>query len=141
VRTSGRPMVKISRDLGINDKTLWNWVSAAKEAEGDVESKAPKQLTMTEREELRQLRRENALLREEREILKKAAANSTGQGNSRWKTEAGERNPSVLRGRAFRRRAMPFRSACENPSRGVPLGKYCLRRRLVFSFVPRCQGL
>jgi transposase len=74
VRTSGRPMVKISRDLGINDKTLWNWVSAAKEAEGDVEIKAPKQLTMTEREELRQLRRENALLREEREILKKAAA-------------------------------------------------------------------
>jgi transposase len=74
VKTSGKPMVRISRDLGINDKTLWNWVAAAKEAQGEVESKPLKQLTMTEREELRQLRRENALLREEREILKKAAA-------------------------------------------------------------------
>ncbi len=25
--------------------------------------------------------------------------------------------------------------------RSVPLGKYCLSSRLVFSFVPRCQGL
>ena len=74
-------------------------------------------------------------------LAKKAVVSSTSQGNTRWKTEAGERNASVFRGRSFRRRAIPFKSACENPSSGVPFGKYCLSRRLVFSFVPRCQGL
>ena len=74
-KTSGKSMVKVAQGLGLNDKTLWNWVQAAKEAEGQGENQSEgKKLTISEREELRQLRRENALLREEREILKKAAA-------------------------------------------------------------------
>ncbi len=39
-------------------------------------------LSTQEREELSRLRRENKVLREEREILKKAAVGSTGQCNT-----------------------------------------------------------
>jgi transposase len=68
-------MVQVARGIGVSDKTLWNWVQATREAEGQAnEQHAGPKVTMSEREELRQLRRENALLREEREILKKAAA-------------------------------------------------------------------
>jgi transposase len=134
---AGRTPESLAKEFEPSAVTIRKWVAQAAIDDGQRADG----LTTEEKQELQRLRREVRVLREEKEILRKAAANSTGQGNSRWKTEAGERNPSVLRGRAFRRRAMPFRSACENPSRGVPLGKYCLRRRLVFSFVPRCQGL
>jgi transposase len=52
------------------DRTLSAWV---KQAELDAGLRSDG-LTTAEREELRRLRRENRILREEREILKKAAA-------------------------------------------------------------------
>jgi transposase len=62
----------VARRLGINETTLRNWVAdhLAEEARGS-DSLA---IAVTEREELRQLRKENAELRTEREILRKAAA-------------------------------------------------------------------
>ena len=69
VRTSGRPVKEIAKDLGVSDQSLSNWV---KRVEIDA-GRAPG-VTTEEREELRKLRRENRVLREEREILKKAAA-------------------------------------------------------------------
>jgi transposase len=69
VRTSGRPVKEIAKDLGVSDQSLSNWV---KRVEIDA-GRAPG-VTSEEREELRKLRRENRILREEREILKKAAA-------------------------------------------------------------------
>ena len=69
VRSSGRPVKEIARDLGVSGKSLHTWV---KRADIDV-GRAPG-LTTEDREELRKLRRENRVLREEREILKKAAA-------------------------------------------------------------------
>jgi hypothetical protein len=46
----------------------------------------------------------------------------------------------VLLGRSFSWRATALSLAWLNPDISVPLGKYCLRRRLVFSLLPRCHG-
>jgi transposase len=71
VNVGDRSMSQVSRDLGLRMNTLWEWVH---QAEVDAGKGEPEELTTTEREELKQLRRENARLREEREILKKATA-------------------------------------------------------------------
>ena len=60
---------QLAYELGISDQTLRSWVKRAEIDRGEWEG-----LTTKEREELRKLRRENKILREEREILKKAAA-------------------------------------------------------------------
>jgi transposase len=59
----------LAHELGIADQTLHNWIKQAETDRGEREG-----LSTEEREELRRLRRENRILREEREILKKAAA-------------------------------------------------------------------
>lgn len=69
VKSSGDSIRQVAKDLGISDQTLRNWVNQA-----DVDAGKREGLTTEERTELRQLRKENRRLREEREILKKAAA-------------------------------------------------------------------
>lgn len=69
VQTLGRSIRSLAADLGIAEQTLRNWVRQAAIDAGKREG-----LTTTEREELQRLRRENRILHEEREILKKAAA-------------------------------------------------------------------
>jgi transposase len=69
IRAGHKPLSEIAKDLGVTDQTLRNWVRQADVDEGSREG-----LTSSEKEELRQLRRENRVLREEREILRKAAA-------------------------------------------------------------------
>ena len=69
VRSSGRPPAQIARDLGCCTETLKSWMRQTAINEGKAEG-----LTSEEREELRRLRREVRILREERDILKKAAA-------------------------------------------------------------------
>jgi|SRR5215212_7278978 len=64
-----KPVRQLAYELGISDQTLRNWIKQAEIDRGQREG-----LTTKEREELRRLRRENKILREEREILKKAAA-------------------------------------------------------------------
>jgi transposase len=71
VRTGNKPIAVVARDLGINEGTLGNWVAADRRVRG--EQPADK-LNETERQELLRLRRDNAQLRMEKEILKKAAA-------------------------------------------------------------------
>jgi transposase len=72
VRTSDRPRVEIARSLGISDSTLSNWVRA--EQDRQERDRDPEALTESERLELRRLRRENAQLQMDMEILRKAAA-------------------------------------------------------------------
>ena len=68
VQTSGRSLSEIARDLGIAVSTLGKWVAAHKEAEL---LSGPH---MDTAKEMARLRRENELLRQERDLLKKAAA-------------------------------------------------------------------
>ncbi len=68
-RANEQPRSQIARDLGISVWTLRNWIKRAEIDAGEREG-----LSSDEREELRRLKRENRILREEREILKKAAA-------------------------------------------------------------------
>ncbi len=73
VRSGGLTQSQVSRDLGVSTFTLRNWLRQTETDSGEREG-----LTTDEREELRRLRRENRLLREEREILKKAAVGRGG---------------------------------------------------------------
>ena len=67
---AGRNAGELSREFECSAQAIRNWVRRADLDEGRREDG----LTTDERDELRRLRRENRQLREEREILKKAAA-------------------------------------------------------------------
>lgn len=68
-KSGDRSIPQLAKDLGVADQTLRNWIEQAEIDAGQREG-----LTSSEREELRRLRREAKVLREEQEILKKAAA-------------------------------------------------------------------
>lgn len=72
---SGRTTAEVAREIGLRADTLRNWVQ---QAEGRVGMKAETVASTASRteqeEEIRQLRREVELLKEERDFLKKAAA-------------------------------------------------------------------
>ena len=70
-QTSEKSIPQIARELGIRDQALRDWV---KQSAIDAGQGRPGELTTEEREEPRRLRRENPVLRQERAMLKKAAA-------------------------------------------------------------------
>src|SRR3954453_3807426 len=72
-RTGKGSVAEVARDLQMNDTTLGNWVKAERAERGEPDSSGLLPLTAEERAELTRLRRENARLKSEREILKKAA--------------------------------------------------------------------
>ena len=70
VLDEGKTVAAVARDLGLTESSLRNWVEHARADR----SKGKTGLTTAEREELARLRKENRILAEERDILKKAAA-------------------------------------------------------------------
>ncbi len=74
-RSSGKSQREVAKDLGISSNSLREWIKR-----GDLDSgQRTDGLTSDERAELARLRRENRVLAEEREILKKAAAFFAGE--------------------------------------------------------------
>ena len=75
-RAEGVSLRQIGRELGIGPALLWQWAEKLDgRGTGPVAEPAPGRLPgETVDEENRRLRRENAILRQEREFAKKAAA-------------------------------------------------------------------
>jgi transposase len=69
VRETGHPIARIAKDLGINPGTLANWVALDRQAKD-----GNGRLSEDERIELARLRRENAELAMERDVLKRSVA-------------------------------------------------------------------
>ena len=69
VRSSDRSIAEVARELGIYDSSLGNWVRQDQIDRGEREG-----LSSDERARLSELERENARLRMERELLKRAVA-------------------------------------------------------------------
>jgi transposase len=71
-----RSVAEVARELGMNAEVLRSWKRRMNSGDGaPVADVFPGNGKLTSQdEELRRLRRENAILREEREILKKATA-------------------------------------------------------------------
>ena len=70
VRETGRPVAQVAKDLGINEGTLGNWVNADRRRRGEGDGA----LGEDERAELARLRKENAELAMERDVLKRSVA-------------------------------------------------------------------
>jgi transposase len=70
VRETGKPIAEVARDLGIKEGTLGNWVNADRRRRGDGTGL----LDEDERAELVRLRKENAELTMERDVLKRSVA-------------------------------------------------------------------
>jgi transposase len=69
VRETGKPVAQVARDLGISAGTLANWVNEDRRRRGDGT-----ELGEDERAELARLRKENAELAMERDVLKRSVA-------------------------------------------------------------------
>ncbi len=69
VRQSGNSVASVARDLDLTQTAVRAWVKQA-----DVDAGHREGLTSAQLAELAQLRKENRVLREERDILKRATA-------------------------------------------------------------------
>jgi transposase len=77
VRETGKPIAQVARDLGINEGTLGNWVNADKRRRSDGSGA----LDEDERAELARLRKENAELAMERDVLIRITKSPRFEGN------------------------------------------------------------
>jgi transposase len=77
VQTSGRTQREIAGELGIGLSTLVRWVGRSRDWRAVDPAAAGSEVTA----ELKRLRRENEILRQERDILKKATAFFVREGS------------------------------------------------------------
>jgi transposase len=77
-QTSGRSRREIASDLGIGLSTLRNWIDRRRDRQME---QPPPERQEDMAAELKRLRRENEVLRQEREILKRATAFFAKEGS------------------------------------------------------------
>jgi transposase len=70
VRERGKPVAQVARELGINEGTLGKWVAKDRRAHAGGDGA----LSDSDAPELARLRRENAELAMERDVLKRSVA-------------------------------------------------------------------
>ena len=75
--TSGRTQREIAEDLGIGLSTLVRWIGRSRDREEGAGAAAETEMAA----ELKRLRRENEILRQERDILKRATAFFAKEGS------------------------------------------------------------
>ena len=68
-RNSGKSIAQVARDLGIGETAVRRWV-----AQAEIDNGRRPGLTTEEHAELVALRKENRVLREERDLLRRATA-------------------------------------------------------------------
>jgi transposase len=69
LRSSGKSVAQVCLELDLTETAVRRWL-----AQAEIDAGRREGLTTDQREELSRLRRENRVLREERDILRKAAA-------------------------------------------------------------------
>jgi|GEM_PF-418321 len=131
VRETGKPVAQVARDLGVNKGTLGNWVNLDRRRRGEGNGA----LGEDERAELARLRRENAQLAMERDVLKRSVAL---WAPARWAGEPGGRDRGRGNSTASRRLSAAGRWASARPGstsgaavmsrRGGPAGRRWPRR-------------
>lgn len=67
---ASQPIAETARELGVNENTLHTWIKKYSRPAEDGNGRTDEHLY----EELKRLKKENSRLREERDLLKKAAA-------------------------------------------------------------------
>ena len=77
-QTSGRSRREVASDLGVGLSTLRNWIDGRRER---AMNEPPPDRQEDMAAELKRLRRENEILRQEREILKRATAFFAKEGS------------------------------------------------------------
>jgi transposase len=70
VLETGKPIAQVARELGVNEGTLGNWCATVRRQQ----ESGTGALSETERAELARLRKENAELRMQRDVLKRSVA-------------------------------------------------------------------
>lgn len=68
-RKGEAPLTQIAKDFGISEGCLHNWLHKS-----DIENGERPGLTVAERSEIRELKKQNRLLEQENEVLRRAAA-------------------------------------------------------------------
>jgi transposase len=74
LKESGKTLTEQARELGIDPTTLWAWREKIDHENDPVTEETIEGTLLTKDEEIGRLRRENEILREERDFLKKATA-------------------------------------------------------------------
>ena len=92
VRASGKSIPEVARDLALTETAVRAWVR-----QGDVGAGDRPGLSSAERQELARLRKENRVLREERDILSERRLSSPRRPRERVSVHRGGAGPAAQR--------------------------------------------